>query len=607
MPETELAVWRPDAGLFRQAMDGLADHAFVLLDDSYCVRFWSRGAEMMFGRSAVDTLGLDLDRVFGEENHCWDLPNEQSEESADMRLRKRCWFTRPDGSRRDLITTATALRASSACVGFALHAHVVAADAAPSDTSSDISHEVAERVPALSDELREMTGRLEAEKAERAEVERSRIRQLRGIVVSQEDERRRIARDLREHLGQQLTALQLTVEALAASVADQPRRSKEIQVSLEMIAGIGRGLDAIARELRPAALDDLGLSAVLRNYVRQWSRHCGIRGTFHSGPPDTERFPPEVEATLYRIARTALETVVPAGATSVEVLLERRDANVLLVVEADGVAAATERQDEAGLAHMRERVNALGGSLETEPTPAGGSAILARVPLLTSSYAGPVVAAGVPVSEAAVGEPTGGTDHLLRARLADLRSAVAARDEFVATVAHETLDRLLDVSRLSTGRVDRQPEPVNLVSAVREIVGSFEAELGAAQCPMRVDARSAPTGSWDRMRLEQICRNLFSNAIRFGAGSPIEVSIDGDTDFAILQVRDHGVGIAPDQQSRMFEQLERGAEQRSGGFGIGLWVVKNICAAMGGTVSVESTVGEGACFTVMLPRYTPDS
>ena len=159
------------------------------------------------------------------------------------------------------------------------------------------------------------------------------------------------------------------------------------------------------------------------------------------------------------------------------------------------------------------------------------------------------------------------------------------------------------MSRLSTGRVDLQPEPVNLLDAVREIVSSFEAELGAAPCSITVEARSGPTGLWDRMRLEQICRNLLSNAIRFGAGGPIEVTIDGDTDFAMLQVRDHGVGIAPDQLSRIFERFERGAAQRSGGFGVGLWVVKNICAAMGGTLSVETTVGQGACFTVMLPHY----
>ena len=104
------------------------------------------------------------------------------------------------------------------------------------------------------------------------------------------------------------------------------------------------------------------------------------------------------------------------------------------------------------------------------------------------------------------------------------------------------------------------------------------------------------------MRVEQVLRNLLSNALRFGAGRPIEVMVDADHDFARVAVRDHGIGIAPDQQSKIFERFERGSEQRSGGFGIGLWIVRNICVAMGGAVSVESTLGEGACFTVMLPR-----
>jgi signal transduction histidine kinase len=240
----------------------------------------------------------------------------------------------------------------------------------------------------------------------------------------------------------------------------------------------------------------------------------------------------------------------------------------------------------------------------------------------------------------------------MRARLRELQGAVAARDEFIATVAHElrnpvsplifqlrlaiektermafagdpipadwvhsqlrrleqhlhrlleTLDRLLDVSRLSTGRIDLQLETVDLAETVRDVIGTFDAELAVARCTLTFTERGEAVGSWDRVRLEQICRNLVSNAIRFGAGRPIEVSVSADEDFATLQVRDHGVGIAPAQHARIFERFERGLEQRSGGFGIGLWVVRNVCVAMGGTVAVESEPGEGACFTVMLPR-----
>jgi signal transduction histidine kinase len=240
----------------------------------------------------------------------------------------------------------------------------------------------------------------------------------------------------------------------------------------------------------------------------------------------------------------------------------------------------------------------------------------------------------------------------IRTRLQELQRAVGARDEFIATVAHElrnpisplafqvrlalnkteqlaatgtpvsvewiqtqlrgverrlhrvleTLDRLLDVSRLSTGRIDLQVEPMNLAEVVREVIDAFEGELAVARCKVTLSERGTATGVWDRLRVEQVCRNLLSNAIRFGAGRPIEIAVDADHDFATLEVRDHGIGIAADQQSKIFERFEQGVETRSGGFGIGLWIVRNICVAMGGTVSVESAVGDGACFTVLLPR-----
>jgi signal transduction histidine kinase len=250
------------------------------------------------------------------------------------------------------------------------------------------------------------------------------------------------------------------------------------------------------------------------------------------------------------------------------------------------------------------------------------------------------------------GEASGPVLIAMRSRLQELQQAVAARDEFIATVAHElrnpvsplifqlrlaiekteriasagepipaewvhaqlrrmeqhlhrllqTLDRLLDVSRLSTGRIDLQLEPVDLGETVRDVISTFEAELAVARCKLTLTESGDASGTWDRVRLEQICRNLVSNAIRFGAGRPIDVSVSADEDFATLQVRDHGVGIAAAQHARIFERFERAAEQRSGGFGIGLWIVRNICVAMGGTVSVASTLGDGACFTVMLPR-----
>jgi signal transduction histidine kinase len=327
-------------------------------------------------------------------------------------------------------------------------------------------------------------------------------------------------------------------------------------------------------------------------------------------------------------------------------------------VEDDGAGfqPAGAGETRIGLAGMRERALALDGTVEIEPTPGGGTTVLVSIP--TTGGAGRRPDSEHRDPDAAVAGQPDSTDRstalsAIRLRLQELQRAVGARDEFIATVAHElrnpiaplafqvrlalnkteqsaadgtpvaigwvqtqlrgieqrlhrlleTLDRLLDVSRLSTGRVDLQTEPMNLATLVREVVEGLEAELAVARCKLMLSERGDATGTWDRLRVEQICRNLLSNAIRFGAGRPIEIAVDADHDFASLAVRDHGIGIPPDQQSKIFERFERGVEQRSGGFGIGLWIVRSLCTAMGGAVSVNSALGDGACFTVLLPRH----
>jgi signal transduction histidine kinase len=516
-------------------------------------------------------------------------------------------------------------------------------------------------------ELSESKALLAAEIVDRNQAEAARIRLLRRLVMVQEQERRRIARDLHDDLGQRLTALRLTLEAIASERRDA---SAALGKALEMLAAIDEGVDFIAWELRPAALDQLGLTKVLETYVAEWSRHAGVRATFHANPRTAERFTPEIETSIYRIAQETLNNVAKhARAHSVNVLLEQRGPTLMLIVEDDGVGfhPVSSAETMIGLAGMRERAAAVGGSIEIEPTPGGGTTVLTRIPLATgvqdqsrADTADPIATTtdpGSPEQDRSASETRTAAMASIRLRLQELQQAVAARDEFIATVAHElrnpispltfqlrlalekaeqiaaggdsvpvdwvqsqlrrveqrlhrlleTLDRLLDVSRLSTGRIDLQPEPVNLAVAVREVLSTFEAELAVARSELTFTQRGDTTGVWDRLRIEQICRNLLSNAIRFGAGRPIEVLVAGDADFATLEVCDHGIGIPADQQARIFERFERGGGQRSGGFGIGLWIVRNICIAMGGTVSVVSEPGEGACFTVMLPRRADPS
>jgi signal transduction histidine kinase len=167
----------------------------------------------------------------------------------------------------------------------------------------------------------------------------------------------------------------------------------------------------------------------------------------------------------------------------------------------------------------------------------------------------------------------------------------------------DLFNRIMDASRVTSGRMNLELEQVDLSEIVRDVCAGFEREATSARSSLRVDVPSSVTGLWDRQRLEQICTNLVSNAVRYGAGHPIEVYVRAEPQWAELLVRDHGIGIAAGDQQRIFERFERAGQGRNtGGFGIGLWIVRENCRAMGGSVEVQSGVGMGSTFTVRLPR-----
>jgi signal transduction histidine kinase len=110
-------------------------------------------------------------------------------------------------------------------------------------------------------------------------------------------------------------------------------------------------------------------------------------------------------------------------------------------------------------------------------------------------------------------------------------------------------------------------------------------------------------GTWDRLRLDQVISNLLANAIKYGGGAPIEVEVAGVEDRARLVVRDRGIGVAPEDHAKIFERFERVAPgRRFSGLGLGLWIVRKIVEASGGSIEVDSQLGKGAAFVVDLPR-----
>jgi signal transduction histidine kinase len=247
------------------------------------------------------------------------------------------------------------------------------------------SHEELEiRVRERTAELARANESLRAEMGERERADRARRELLGRLVFAQEDERRRIAREMHDQFGEQLTALGHRIASLKATCSDRAELREEVD-ALEILAQqLDRDVDHLVWELRPTALDDLGLQAALATHVQNWSSRARIAAQFHTTGPFDDRLPTEAETTLYRIAQEALTNVAKhSRATHVDVLLERRADQVVLIVEDDGVgfdpADAGATRNGLGLSGMEERASLVGATIQIESTAGKGTTILLRM------------------------------------------------------------------------------------------------------------------------------------------------------------------------------------------------------------------------------------
>ena len=231
-----------------------------------------------------------------------------------------------------------------------------------------------------------------------------------------------------------------------------------------------------------------------------------------------------------------------------------------------------------------------------------------------------------------------------RLRLVQAREAIRLRDEFLSIASHELktpltalqlqlgnirgraseaggdlagkvdramrvgdrlvqlVETLLDVSRIASGRLKLNLESFDLVEAVRDVVERLRDSAADAGCDLSLDADGPIEGRWDRLRVEQVLTNLISNATKYAAGQPVDVSITRKDEVAVLEVRDRGAGIAEAELPRIFERFERAASTRNyGGLGLGLYVARQIADAHGGAIVARNLPRGGACFTVSLP------
>jgi len=233
-------------------------------------------------------------------------------------------------------------------------------------------------------------------------------------------------------------------------------------------------------------------------------------------------------------------------------------------------------------------------------------------------------------------------------RVAELEAEIRARDDFLAIAAHELrnpmtpiagrvelllklarrasdrvppeilsgLERLeylvdayvrrattfLDISRISSRNLQLTLAQVDLSSVVRDTVTSMSPAAESAGCRISLTVEKHVVGIFDRTAVEQIVENLFSNALRYGSGQPVHVGLARDANTARFSVSDGGIGISHADQARIFERFQRAAGNNTdGGFGVGLWITRQLVRAMGGEISVASEIGAGSTFTVSLP------
>jgi PAS domain S-box-containing protein len=363
-----------------------SDDAIVSKTLEGVITSWNRGAESLFGYTAAEAVGQHISLIIPEDRR-----TEEDDVLARLRRGERIDHFETvrrakDGRHVHVSLTVSPVRnAQGAVIGASKVARDITERILAEEALRRAHEELEERVRERTAELSSANQTLRVEVAERERAEQERIQLLTRLVLAQEDERRRIARDLHDQLGQQLTALRLTLEMLKAQSVERT----ELRVQVETLEALALQLDQDVAfrvwELRPTVLEDLGLHAALTTYVRNWSKHFGIRAQLHTGRSTDERLTSDVQTMIYRLAQEALNNVAKhARADHVDVVLERNSEYLSLIIEDNGVGFEVSKAETVGqrlgLIGMRERAALVGADLQIESTQGRGTAVIVRVP-----------------------------------------------------------------------------------------------------------------------------------------------------------------------------------------------------------------------------------
>lgn len=370
----------------RLVVETAEDYAIMLMNSEGRFTEWNTGAEKMFGYPREEIVGQTADIIFTPEDREAGVTAQELRTADEHgRAADERWHLRRDGTRFYCSGVMVALREGR---GYAKIARDLTEQKRMQEDLQRGWGDLEMRVGERTAELAEANSAMREEVRVRRRAEQDRLDLLRRVVTTQEDERRRISRELHDQLGQSLTVLRLKLEGLKGEAGRRSKLHGRIDELVEMARRLDTDVDFLAWELRPSALDDLGLIVALSNYAKEWSNHFGVKVNCHSGGLGDARLEPLVETCLYRVAQEALNNVAKhAGAASVDILLERRDHHAVLIVEDDGLGfdpdgvEADGEEHGMGLIGMRERAALVGGTVEVESTPGNGTTVFVRVPV----------------------------------------------------------------------------------------------------------------------------------------------------------------------------------------------------------------------------------
>jgi signal transduction histidine kinase len=188
----------------------------------------------------------------------------------------------------------------------------------------------------------------------------------------------------------------------------------------------------------------------------------------------------------------------------------------------------------------------------------------------------------------------------------DLLRKMVARDGRQIQSMIRLINDMVDVSRIRSGKLSIRPAETELAALLGRIVSDLSQRTEAAGATIELDAATPVTGVWDEFRVEQVIINLLTNALRYGGSKPVKITLSVADGQAHVEVRDQGVGIAPEDQMRIFNPFERaGTKDVREGLGLGLYIARQLAESHGGSLDVQSTPDQGAAFRLVLPLQTP--